>query len=207
MRSLRALPQGKAATHSTARQSLLSIIPVRSLQPWPSLGRAPVLSLAIFSPSVGWHLFLWVADVWWVFPGQKQALFRAVCSELSQPRLLPPAVLRNIFPCLSCPVFIRAPRTGWGGSWTLWVLGSSGRSLNCQGGLPNPHSQIRVWTLGEVGSHVLNAFCFWDSYVAEFHPITNTLKMGLPTPLVNLGELYRALLYTCSSWLISWIEP
>lgn len=163
-----------------------------------------MLSLAIFSPSVGWHLFLWVDDVWWVFPGQKQALFRAVCSELSQPRLLPPAVLRKIFPCLSCPVFIQAPRTGWGGSWTLWVLGSSGRSLNCQGGLPNPHSQIRVWTLGEVGSHVLNAFCFWDSYVAEFHPITNTLKMGLPTPLVNLGELYRALLCTCSSWLISW---
>lgn len=108
-----------------------------------------------------------------------------MCSELSPPRPLPPAALWKVFPCLSCPVFTRAPRTGWGGSWTLWVLGSSGRSLNCQGGLPNPHSQVRVWTLGEVGSHVLNAFCIWDSYVAGFHPITNALKMGLPTPLAN----------------------
>ena len=107
--------------------------------------------------------------------------FRAVCLELLQPWLLPPVVLSHIFSY--CTVLSSLGLQGLA-EGALWLFGSADRWIL----IDVENSQVmklRVWTLAKMGSHVLNAFCFWDSRVAEFHPITNTLKMGLPTPLAN----------------------
>lgn len=93
-------------------------------------------------------------------------------------------VLSNDFPCLHCLFFTWAFRDGWGGSLALWLFVTIDRwILICMA--TSQFIKLSVWILAEMGSQVLNALCFGSDCIFEFHPITNTLKMGLLTPLAN----------------------